>query len=549
MNSRTSHHALARAGVFLVLAAAVVAPRDDARSEHPLPGPHFVECEVEGDTVHLRWDVLDIDPSTGTRAFVERDDARIAELAPGDVSYDDFGVPIGAHVWSVVVTSANGVISARRCEAEVVAGASGVECTVDGNVVSIEWTLSDDVFAFGFLVSRDGEIVAMLPADARAFREELRAGEYHYFVSTNNRLGGPNAGGAPPDFLIGECRVVVEEGGPLPGPRGLQCSILESFPIQVGLSWTNPVRYDALIVTRGGARIARLDGDASSFREPDPGPGRHVYGVFGLLVNEISTTASCVVEIDPPNRSHRLRLVSGASAANAVGTNASDRLRVLLENPEPVQAWSFGVCSDPSVLEVAAATVAGTSAGALNDGAGPSFLVVDAGERGLTMAAVVDERDPADVLPPGDHSLLDVRYAPGPDAAPGERYEVDFCDVLGAPPVAIVVVVDGLDRVPETSSGTVTFRGPRFLRADANNDNQVNMSDGVFLLDWLFRSGRIPGCFDAADANASSDVNIADAVWVFQTLFSGGPPPPPPFPECGSVPPVLGCERSACSTI
>jgi len=40
-----------------------------------------------------------------------------------------------------------------------------------------------------------------------------------------------------------------------------------------------------------------------------------------------------------------------------------------------------------------------------------------------------------------------------------------------------------------------------FLRADANADFQVNLSDAVFILKYLFLSGMAPTCEKAADAN------------------------------------------------
>ena len=43
-------------------------------------------------------------------------------------------------------------------------------------------------------------------------------------------------------------------------------------------------------------------------------------------------------------------------------------------------------------------------------------------------------------------------------------------------------------------------------------------------------------CEDAADANDDEALDISDAIYVLGSLFVGGAPPPPPFPDCGADP-------------
>ena len=40
----------------------------------------------------------------------------------------------------------------------------------------------------------------------------------------------------------------------------------------------------------------------------------------------------------------------------------------------------------------------------------------------------------------------------------------------------------------------------------------------------------------AVDANGDGAVNISDATFSLNFLFSGGPTPPAPFPDCGTEP-------------
>lgn len=83
-----------------------------------------------------------------------------------------------------------------------------------------------------------------------------------------------------------------------------------------------------------------------------------------------------------------------------------------------------------------------------------------------------------------------------------------------------------------------------FLRGDANLDRNLNLSDAVFVLNFLFLSGDLLPCFDSADANDDSVVDLADAVFILNYLFRGGNPIPPPNDEQGvdPTPDSLGCR-------
>ena len=53
------------------------------------------------------------------------------------------------------------------------------------------------------------------------------------------------------------------------------------------------------------------------------------------------------------------------------------------------------------------------------------------------------------------------------------------------------------------------------------------------------------GCLDAADPNDDEEINITDAVYLLEYLYRGGAAPASPFPQRGSDPGeegALGCE-------
>jgi hypothetical protein len=84
---------------------------------------------------------------------------------------------------------------------------------------------------------------------------------------------------------------------------------------------------------------------------------------------------------------------------------------------------------------------------------------------------------------------------------------------------------------------TVASGAPRFRRGDADGTGDVVLTDGLYLLNYLFLQGPEPPCADAADADGDGALDITTAIFLFNFLFLEGPPPPPPGPEsCGDAP-------------
>ena len=87
-----------------------------------------------------------------------------------------------------------------------------------------------------------------------------------------------------------------------------------------------------------------------------------------------------------------------------------------------------------------------------------------------------------------------------------------------------------------------------FIRGDTNIDGAVDIGDVIDSLNYLFAypGGETAHCLVAHDANDDELVDISDAVYIAQYLFSGGEPPPAPFPSCGFDPTKgpLPCNES-----
>jgi hypothetical protein len=61
---------------------------------------------------------------------------------------------------------------------------------------------------------------------------------------------------------------------------------------------------------------------------------------------------------------------------------------------------------------------------------------------------------------------------------------------------------------------------------DANNDGTVNVSDAVYIINYVFVGGGEPQpVLACGDANGDGMVNVSDAVWIINYVFVGGGPP------------------------
>src|SRR5690606_21806312 len=85
--------------------------------------------------------------------------------------------------------------------------------------------------------------------------------------------------------------------------------------------------------------------------------------------------------------------------------------------------------------------------------------------------------------------------------------------------------------------------GPHFRRGDADGNGSVNVTDPIYIQNYLFLAGPPPDCLDSADTNDDADINISDSIYLLQYLFMGsGNPPPWPHLVCGCDPSVDALE-------
>ncbi len=63
------------------------------------------------------------------------------------------------------------------------------------------------------------------------------------------------------------------------------------------------------------------------------------------------------------------------------------------------------------------------------------------------------------------------------------------------------------------------------LCGNADGDNAISISDGVYVINYIFGGGSPPYPLFLADADCSGSVNISDVVYLIEYIFSAGPPP------------------------
>jgi hypothetical protein len=66
---------------------------------------------------------------------------------------------------------------------------------------------------------------------------------------------------------------------------------------------------------------------------------------------------------------------------------------------------------------------------------------------------------------------------------------------------------------------------PTFMCGDANYDSEINVSDAVYIINYVFTGGAVPYPYKSGDANCDDTVNISDAVWIINYIFVGGNDP------------------------
>lgn len=99
-----------------------------------------------------------------------------------------------------------------------------------------------------------------------------------------------------------------------------------------------------------------------------------------------------------------------------------------------------------------------------------------------------------------------------PDNTQGGVYNISF------------IVEDGC--ATDTAQMQITVTECLAKAGDANSNNQVNLADIIFLVNYVFKGAAPPSPLCRGDANGSTGTpNLGDIIYLVNFVFKGGPKP------------------------
>jgi hypothetical protein len=234
-----------------------------------------------------------------------------------------------------------------------------------------------------------------------------------------------------------------------------------------------------------------------------------------------------------------------------VTARPGERVKIAVRGEHEVsaQGFSFGARFPAADLTIERVHIEDTILEAINaDFFQPK---VNATEGTIVVGALVDANPPFEgALIPNIGQPLDFFYieARVSGTASGDlRIRIE--DGLSDPPIENLFSVNNQGiLVTEKGEGVIQVEGGvgagGFVRGDFNMDSNVDVSDPISILGFVFHGSVPPSCVVAADANDDERVDISDPIFLLNFLFNDGRPPPPPTFRTGPdpTPGLLHCE-------
>lgn len=83
-------------------------------------------------------------------------------------------------------------------------------------------------------------------------------------------------------------------------------------------------------------------------------------------------------------------------------------------------------------------------------------------------------------------------------------------------------------------SGPANFNAITYKAGNANNIGGVDLSDVIYLVNYILKGGPAPPVLPAGDVNASCNIELADVILLVNYILKGGPAPQAgcKFPAC-----------------
>jgi hypothetical protein len=126
-------------------------------------------------------------------------------------------------------------------------------------------------------------------------------------------------------------------------------------------------------------------------------------------------------------------------------------------------------------------------------------------------------------ISPGSDSVLKFIVIPRATGSLSFRF-VDFyanTNSLAIGAESMLVTEANAAILPILAGGDIVVM-PAYICGDANDDDFVNITDAVWIINYVFQGGSPPIPFDAGDTNCDGDVNVSDAIYIINYIFVGG---------------------------
>lgn len=239
-----------------------------------VPVPTDVSCQVEGTTGRLAWS----NAATYESIHVTVDGEIVATL-PGDATEVTIeALETGLRRLAVAAEVAGGFVSeTTECEVRVLAPPTDLQCSAEGDVVSLVWTRGEAYDEIAVLL--DGEEVARIDGSANQHvAEGVPAGLHAWSI-----LGI----GDRTVSLAATCESLV-----LVPPGDLTC-VADGG--EVALAWLAVDGAESVELLRDDTLLATIPGDSTGYLDTDVPVGTHRYEVVGVATGSRSAPAECEV--------------------------------------------------------------------------------------------------------------------------------------------------------------------------------------------------------------------------------------------------------------
>lgn len=217
---------------------------------------------------------------------------------------------------------------------------------------------------------------------------------------------------------------------------------------------------------------------------------------------------------------------------------------------EPIMAYQLHGIFDPDILLMQDCSLLGTPSVRLR----PEVWECNIFEQSFEIGCLYDFIPPIDgrVLPPGEnHILTNLLFTVAEEGTEEVITSIELVNDREFSPILNIFTVNNQSRLPPLDGASVTIypadhHERLFIRGDVNFTGNVDITDAIYLLGFLFIGYDDPECLDPADTLDDGRINISSPIYLLNFLFTGGPAPRVPYPTPGLDPTpddAFNCEN------